>query len=179
MLGRPVIFEKEKSGMAKNITMMGFEKSRTLHQNYNNQPVDAVIGGQFCHFRSHGEHNLAVYFQFLKEQGEIHEWEYETPTCQFYFKDELKGVKQWLIDFAVTMPNDEIVFWEYKGWLQGRDITKFRRFEKYNPGIKVILVMSGKAKKDANRLRMIRKYAYRILFAPELFKPVRGVLGFI
>ncbi len=165
--------------MAKNIIMMGAEKSRTLHQDYHNQPVDAVIGGRSCHFRSKGEHNLAVYFQFLKEQGEIFEWQHESTGCQFYFRDEVKGVKQWLIDFIVHMPDGEIVYWEYKGWLQGRDITKFRRFVKYNPNTKLILVMSGKAKKDANRLRMVRKYAYRVLFAPELFKPVRGLLGFI
>ncbi len=162
-----------------NIAMMGFEKSKTLHQNYNNQRVDAVIGGRSCRFRSKGEHNLAVYLQFLKEQEQIHEWEFETPVCQFYFKYEVRGVKEWLIDFAVTMPGGEFVFWEYKGWLQGRDVTKFRRFAEYNSDLKVILVMSGKAKKDANRLRMVRKYAYRIMYATDLFKPVRGILGFI
>ncbi len=160
---------------------MGFEKSKTLHQNFNNQRVDAVIGGQVCHFRSKGEHNLAVYFEFLKEQGEILSWEYEKGRCQKYFDLPLKakGARSWLIDFAVEMPDGEVVYWEYKGWLEGRDVTKFRRFAKYFPDDKVILVMSGKAKKDANRLRMVRKFAYRILYAADLFKPVRGILGFI
>lgn len=160
---------------------MGFEKSKTLHQNYNNQRVDAVIGGRACHFRSKGEHNLAVYFQFLKEQSEIVSWEYESKRCQKYFPlpPQKKGASSWLIDFAVEMPDGEIVYWEYKGWLQGRDVTKFRRFAQCCHDDKVILVMSGKAKKDANRLRQIRKYAYRILYARDLFKPVRGLLGFI
>jgi len=158
---------------------MGFEKSKTLHRNFNNQRVDAVIGGQECHFRSKGEYNLALYFDFLQGQGEIVGWAYESEVCQKYFRDELKGAKTWLIDFAVQMPNSEIVYWEYKGWLQGRDITKFRRFAKYYPDDKVILVMSGKSKKDANRLRVMRKYAYRLIYAQELFKPVRGILGFI
>ncbi len=165
--------------------MMGME-SQTLHQNYNNQRVNAVIGGQVCHFRSKGEHNLALYFEFLKEQGEILDWVHEAGenqmmSCQMYFDLPLKakGTRSWLIDFAVEMPDGEIVFWEYKGWLDGGDVTKFRRFAKYYPDDKVILVMSGKAKKDANRLRMVRKYAYRILYAADLFRPVRGILGFI
>ena len=165
---------------------MGFEKSKTLHRNYNNQPVDAVVGGQVCHFRAKGEYNLAIYFEFLKEQGLILDWVYEAGenqmmSCQMYFPlpPRTKGVSSWLIDFAVEMPNGEIVYWEYKGFLEGRDVTKFRRFAQYFPDDKVILVMSGKAKKDANRLRMVRKYAYRILYAADLFKPVRGILGFI
>ncbi len=170
--------------MPEPIRRMGAE-STTLHQNWNNQRVTAVVGGKVCKCRSKGEYNTAVYLEFLKEQGEVVEWVHECRDedhpmcCQFYFK----GVKQnpigWLIDFAVQMPDDEIVYWEYKGRLTGKDVSKFQRMGKFYPEKKVILLMGQKNRKDFKRLSYIRKYAFRILYASEVFKAVRGIVGFI
>ena len=45
--------------------------------------------------------------------------------------------------------------------------------------MKIVLVMSGKAKKDANRLRQIDKYAERIIFAPDIFRQIKGMVNLI
>lgn len=164
--------------------------SQTLHQNYGNQTVKAVVGGQSCCFRSKGEYNLALYLEFLKEQGEVIRWVHELREeigelnqpplcCDFFFEGVRRNPISFLIDFAVEYPGGNIMFWEYKGWLQGKDVSKFKRMAKFYPDEKIILVMAGKANKDAGRLRQIRKYAHRIIYAADLFKPVRGIVGFI
>ncbi len=148
-----------------------------INIDFHNCPTHATIGGKTCNFRSKGEHNLAVYFQFLKESGLIKDWAFE--QTKFLFPDETNGAKSWLVDFDVLNNDCTFEYWEYKGWLMGRDVTKFRRVAKYRPEAKVVLVMSGKAKKDQNRLRIIKKYAHRIVYARDLFGGVRGFLNLI
>ena len=156
---------------------LGFEKRKSFTVNHNNTRVTATIGGKLCKFRSKLEHNYAVYLQFLKEQGQIKDWNFE--QMNFIFKDEIKGAKSYLVDFDVLNNDGTFEHHETKGWLKGVDVTKFRRVAKYWPEAKMILIMSGKSSKDANRLRMMAKYTERIVYASELFKPLRGFLGFI
>ena len=144
---------------------------------YHNQPTEAVIGGKQYKFRSKLERNWAVSLQFLKEQGEIYDWRYEQTT--FLFPDEMRGAKQFLVDFDILNNDWTLEYHETKGWLQGKDVTKFRLVAKYRPEVKIVLVMSGKAKKDANRLRQIDKYAERIIFAPDIFRQLRGAINLI
>ncbi len=156
---------------------LGFEKSKRLVINYNNTRVTATIGGKLCKFRSKLEHNYALYLQFLKEQGEIKDWNFE--QMNFIFKDEIKGAKSFLVDFDVLNNDGTFEHHETKGWLKGVDVTKFRRVAKYWPEAKLTLIMSGKKSKDQNRLRMMAKYSERIIFAPDLFGPLKGFLNFI
>ncbi len=145
---------------------------------YHNQPQKKVtIGGKIYSYRSKGECNLALYLQFLKEQKLIKDWAFEQTT--FTFPNETKGAKQFLVDFDVLYNSGNFEYWEYKGWLQGVDVTKFRRVAKYRPEVKLVLVMSGKKKKDFNRIRMIKKYSYRVIYANELFSKVKGIVRFI
>ena len=149
---------------------MGFEKNRRLVRVFNNQRSTETIGGKTCHFRSKGEVRMARYFEILKTAGHIKDWAYEQTT--FTFPDEIKGVKIWLVDFDVINPDGSFEYFEYKGHPEGKDVTKFRRLAQYRPDAKVTLVMSGRNKKHANRLRIISKYAYRITYAAELFKGI-------
>ncbi len=148
-----------------------------LRIDFHNQPTQAMIGGNLYKFRSKLECNWAMYLQFLKESGEIYDWRYEQTT--FLFPDEMKGAKQFLVDFDILNNDWTLEYHETKGFLQGIDVTKFKRVAKYRPEVKIVLVMSGKAKKDANRLRQIDKYAERIIFAPEIFRQIKGVVNLI
>lgn len=143
---------------------------------YHNEPIEETIGGKYYKFRSKLERNWAAYLQFLKESGEICDWRFE--QTRFIFP-EMRGAKEFLVDFDILHNDWTLEYHETKGWLQGKDVTKFQRVAKYRPEVKLVLVMSGKAKKDANRLRQIGKYAERIIFAPEIFRQVRGVVNII
>lgn len=144
---------------------------------YHNQPQDAIIDGKPYKFRSKLEYNWAMYLQFLKESDVILDWRYEQTT--FLFPDETIGAKKFLVDFDILNKDWTLEYHETKGWLQGKDVTKFKRVAKCRPEVKITLIMSGKAKKDANRLRQIDKYAHRIIYAPDIFRQVKGVVNLI
>ena len=148
-----------------------------LRIDFHNQPTQAMIGGNKYKFRSKLECNWAMYLQFLKESDVILDWRYEQTT--FLFPDEMRGAKQFLVDFDILNKDWTLEYHETKGWLQGKDVTKFKLVAKYRPEVKITLVMSGKAKKDANRLRQIGKYAERILYAPDIFRQIKGVVNLI
>lgn len=154
--------------MIFGVPRMGFETNKALIIDHHNQRVEEVVGGKPCKFRSKGECRLAHYLELLKLNGHIRDWAYEQTT--FTFKDELRGAKVWLVDFDVLNNDGSFEYYEYKGWLKGSDVTKFRRLAKYRPECRVTLVMSGKAGRDANRLRIIAKYAHRITYANQLFR---------
>jgi hypothetical protein len=150
--------------------MMGFETDKQLVIDHHNQRVTETIGGKTHNFRSKGESRMARYLELLKTSGLIQDWLYEKTT--FIFQEEIRGAKMWLVDFDVLNLDGSFEYYEYKGWLKSIDVTKFRRLAQYRPECKVTLVMSGKAKKDANRLRQVAKYAHRITYASELFRGV-------
>jgi len=148
-----------------------------INRDFNNQPTQDTIGGKTYKFRSTLERNWAAYLQFLKESDLIYDWRYE--QTRFEFHDETIGAKVWLVDFDILNTDWTLEYHETKGWLQGKDVTKFKRVAKYRPEVKITLIMSGKAKKDANRLRQIDKYAERIIFAPDIFRKIKGVVNLI
>lgn len=89
-------------------------------------------------FRSGWEANYARYLNFLKEQGEIAEWEYEPLT--FVFHGEIRGVISYLPDFRVTANDGTQVYHEVKGWMTSKDRTKLARMKKHYPAVVVRLV---------------------------------------
>ena len=151
----------------------------TLRIDYNNVPTEAMIGGKRYKFRSKLECNWAMYLQFLKESGEIYDWRYE--QTKFLFPDETIGAKQFLVDFDVLNNDWTLEYHETKGFLQGKDVTKFKRVAKYRPEVKITLIMCGKSKKQStlNRLRQINKYAERIIYAPDIFRQIKGMVNLI
>jgi len=106
------------------------------------------IGGKHIFYRSRWEANYARYLQFLKEHGNIKEWEHESQT--FWFNQIKRGVRSYLPDFKITENNGEVVYHEVKGWLDKRSITIFRRMKIYYPEIKLI-VIDGKWFKSARK----------------------------
>lgn len=96
-----------------------------------------TIGGKAIYARSRWESNIAAYLQFLKDQGEITDWEHEPET--FWFNGIKRGVCSYLPDFRVTDKNGSH-FIEVKGWMDPKSKTKLKRMAKYHPDVKIVLV---------------------------------------
>lgn len=96
------------------------------------------VGGQRVYFRSRWEANYARYLQWLKERGEIYEWEHEPHT--FWFEGVKRGCMSYLPDFRVTENSSERVYHEVKGWMDERSKTKIERMATYYPGVKLRVI---------------------------------------
>lgn len=102
------------------------------------------VGGQRVYFRSRWEANYARYLQWLKDRGEIYEWEHEPHT--FWFEGIKRGCVSYLPDFRVTENSSERVYHEVKGWMDDRSKTKIKRMAKYYPGVKLLVIDSRQYK---------------------------------
>lgn len=111
---------------------INFRKKLILaHNRINAQPGKYKVGDREIYFRSKLEWRCAKYLQFLKEQNQIAEWEYEPKT--FYFTGIKRGATSYKPDFLVTRP-DKTHYWiECKGYLDPKSATKIKRFKKYFP----------------------------------------------
>lgn len=98
------------------------------------------VGGQRAFFRSRWEANYAHYLEWLRVNGQIASWEHEPET--FWFEAIKRGVRSYLPDFLVTEVNGSKAYHEVKGWMDSRSKTTIRRFGKYYPQHKLIVVDS-------------------------------------
>lgn len=96
------------------------------------------------YFRSRWEANYARYLQWLKERGDIIDWEYEPKT--FWFEGIKRGVRSYLPDFRVHELNGSKPFHEVKGWMDARSKTTLKRMAKYHPQETVILIRAKEYK---------------------------------
>jgi len=87
--------------------------------------------------RSSWEANFARYLNWMKERNEIKKWEYEADTFDFPIK---RGVRFYTPDFKVWENDGSIVYYEVKGWMTQRGATAIKRFRKYYPKEKLILI---------------------------------------
>ena len=108
------------------------------------------IGGQRIYARSRWEANYARYLEFLRENGNILQWEHEPDT--FWFDKIKRGTCSYLPDFKVTELDGNIVYHEVKGWMDARSKTKIRRMKKYHPTVKLVLIDSVWYKTNARKL---------------------------
>ncbi len=83
--------------------------------------------GKTCTFRSGWEENFAYYLKWMKDRGEIKDWEYEPERIVW-----MGG--SYLPDFKVWRNDGSYYFAEIKGHPQG--IRKFKRAQKERKGIK-------------------------------------------
>lgn len=100
-----------------------------------------TIGGKRHYFRSKWEVNYAHYLEWLKQRGEIKEWEYEPTT--FWFEAIKRGTRSYTPDFRVTEKSGAVAYHEVKGWMDDRSKTKLKRMKKYHPDVTVVLVDSA------------------------------------
>lgn len=107
--------------------------------NSNNwQPGHREIGGRKIYFRSKWEINYCRYLQWLKDLGQIKEWEYEVDT--FWFDAIKRGVRSYKPDFKITEKNGSVHYAEVKGWFDSRSRTKLKRMKIYHPSVKIVLI---------------------------------------
>lgn len=90
-----------------------------------------TVGKKTHFFRSKMEANYARYLQFLKEKGEILDWEHEPKT--FWFYEIKRGIRSYLPDFRILTAQGEHFWVEVKGFMDSRSKTKLKRFKKYYP----------------------------------------------
>lgn len=98
------------------------------------------IGGRRNYYRSMWEANYARYLEWLREKGEIANWEHEPET--FWFDGIKRGCRSYLPDFRVTENSGRVVYHEVKGWMDDRSKTKIKRMRIYHPKIELIVIDS-------------------------------------
>ena len=96
------------------------------------------IGGRRIYFKGKWESNYCRYLQWLKDLGQIKEWEYEPVT--FWFEKIKRGVRSYKPDFRITENDGQQWFAEVKGWLDPRSRTKLKRMVLYHPTVKIRLI---------------------------------------
>ena len=97
------------------------------------------IGGNRYYFRSRWEANIARYYQWLKEQRAIKDWEYESHT--FWFSQWIKrGTVSYLPDFRIVENSGTHHWIEVKGHMDARSKTKLARMARYYPSERIIVI---------------------------------------
>jgi hypothetical protein len=90
------------------------------------------------YFRSTWESNYARYLRWLKEQGQIADWEYEPQT--FVFAGVTRGVLSYTPDFKVIEKDGSYCWHEIKGWMDAKSKAKLKRMAKFYPAEKIIVI---------------------------------------
>lgn len=96
------------------------------------------IGQKRAYFRSEWEARYARYLETLKSTGAILEWLHEPQT--FWFEKIKRGTRSYLPDFKVIQPDGSHYWVEVKGYFDAKSLTKIKRFHKYYPEEKLIVV---------------------------------------
>lgn len=108
------------------------------------------IGEKRNYYRSKWEANYGRYLQWLKEQGQILDWEHEPET--FWFEAIKRGVRSYLPDFRVTENDGSSKLHEVKGWMDARSKTTIKRMAKYHPQETLIVVREKQYKEIGKKV---------------------------
>jgi hypothetical protein len=117
--------------MPKNLFMNNNQYSNIQRGEYD-------INGTTIFFRSKWEANYALYLDFLIDCKEIIKWEFEPDT--FMFGKIKLGIRSYTPDFKVFNNNSSHEYHEVKGYMDSKSKTKLKRFAKYYPDEKLILI---------------------------------------
>lgn len=96
------------------------------------------INGTTIYFRSGWEANYALVLDMLIDHEEIIKWEFEPDT--FMFEQIKLGTRSYTPDFKVFNNNGSHEYHEVKGYMDSRSKTKIKRFAKYYPNEKLVLI---------------------------------------
>jgi len=103
--------------------------------------------GKRYYMRSGWERNVARHINWLKGNGSILDWKFE--PCRFDFPVK-RGNNSYLPDFWVKNKNGSEEWWEVKGYFNQGSRTKMKRFLKFFPAEKLVII-------DKNAYREIAK----------------------
>lgn len=130
-----------------------------LNNSYNNTGYANIkrgyydINGDTMYFRSKWEANYALYLDFLIDHKEIIKWEFEPDTFIF---DAIKlGTRSYTPDFKVFTKHGH-EYHEVKGYMDSKSKTKLKRFAKYYPDEKLLLI-------DSSEYNLIKKEIGKML----------------
>ena len=115
---------------------VNFMKGRNENHSRSNGGKRDDLNGLYV--RSSWEANYARYLNWLIEHNEIVRWEYEPETFEFH--KITKGNKFYTPDFRITNTDESIEYHEVKGWLDDNSKVKLKRFAKYYPDKKLVLI---------------------------------------
>ena len=111
------------------------------------------VGGKRIFFRSRWEYRYCLYLQYLKEQGQIVDWFYESKV--FWFEGIRRGTNNYKPDFLVIHSNQAEEFVEVKGYETAKDRTKYKRMAKYHPTVRLRVVNKEFFTKNGKMLRAV------------------------
>ena len=131
-------FNSEENRQARSDRMAILQASGKLRNSYSRGRQGKRADLDDLYVRSSWEANYARYLNWLKEIGEIKDWEYEPET--FWFHTIKRGTRSYTPDFRVTNPDGSIEYHEVKGWMDQRSRTKLARMAKYYPEIPIVLI---------------------------------------
>ena len=136
---------------------------------YGNQPVKAIIDGAEVTFKSKLEYRYAQYLDWLKDEGDVIEWDYEGKLGRclkpvFIFKNVKTNPVQYIPDFWVKFKDKHHIEWhECKGMLQQYDLSKFKRmFEQY-PDQYIKVIFAQKPKVSVNKWAKLNRFVDEII----------------
>lgn len=121
----------ERYGTA-NPAMLGVEEPYSRARGGKREDLDNR------YFRSAWEANYCRYLVWLKEQGEIEDWEYEPEV--FRFEGVARGPYTYTPDFRVTEKDGSVVYHEVKGWMDGPSRSRLKRMAKHYPDVRIIVI---------------------------------------
>ena len=103
-----------------------------------------IFGDRKFYMRSSWERNYARYLEFVKQHGDIKEWDYECQTFEFTNRH---GTTRYLPDFKIIR-NDGSHYWvEVKGYMTQKDRTKLKRMKRDHPA-EVVELLDSTAYRD-------------------------------
>lgn len=104
----------------------------------SNKPSWRTIGEKTHYYRSKMEASYARQLELMKKSGLIQEWYHEPET--FWFLEIKRGVRSYKPDFKVINLDGSHYWVEVKGYMDAKSKTKIKRFNKYYPNEKLIVV---------------------------------------
>jgi hypothetical protein len=130
-------FHTESFIQLRSDQMQARQLAGELHQGYSRtrSGIRADIG---FYVRSSWEANYARFLSWLKDRGEIKDWQYESYT--FVFDAIKRGTRSYTPDFKVINLNGQHEWHEVKGWMDPKSKTRLERMAQYFPQEKVIVI---------------------------------------
>ena len=140
-----------------------------------------IYTGNVVNFRSILEARWSYYLDTLWMSGEILSYEFEPEF--FEFESIRHGTTRYKPDFRVIEKDGSEVWHETKGVLDGKSITKIRRFAEFFPDKRLWLIFDGicgphskTGKKQRTKIAKVESRIERVMDAKSIFRQL-GING--
>lgn len=138
--------------------------------------ITTIVGSRKITFKSQAELSFAEHLELLREAHQIQYWGYEPHGSAFWFEGIRRGVHSYKPDFLVVTNSREVQWYEIKGYLDSRSVTKLRRMRKYHPQTKIVLVMMRDEKRQRGVVDAIRPFVYAVVFLDKVLARYKGTI---